>query len=231
MLEVGIAPTVFEARKNPGGMWAPREEGLESTQFNPEMRTNSSAPTNTFSDWFPYSEDALLGHSDAKSVWEYLKGFAERYLGDGVLRLGCFVVSVKPEGPEDSCSWRVVWRGADGAEHEEVFDFLVVASGAQSHTYIPHSKDLEKFRGKAVHSRDYVAEEIFPADDDRARRILVVGGLLSGSEVLAELALRVSSLPEERRGKFEILHLFSQPFWALPRLLPFINEKDPQAPR
>jgi len=231
MLEAGLAPTVFERRKNPGGLWAPPEKDLDGNQLNPGMKTNSSLLCNSFSDWFPYGEDKFMGHSEAWAVGEYLKGFAERYLSGGVLRLGCRVVSVAPEGPEDACSWRVGFRDAEGGEHEEIFDFLVIASGTQSEAYIPHIEDLKKFPGKAIHSSKYAAEEIFPVDDDKPRRILVIGGLLSGSEIPAELALRVSSLPEGRRDKFEILHLFSQPFWILPKILPFMNEKDPQAPR
>lgn len=233
MLEVGLLVTVFEARKNVGGVWAPREEGLETSQLNPKMRTNSSIFSSSFSDYFPYTKDTMPGSSCAADLWEYLNGYANQYLPQGTIQLGCQVVTVSSEGPEESNSWKVGFKSENGEEQTEMFDFLVVATGVFSNEYIPHIEDLKNFKGKVTHSLRYVGDELFPDDDDsiKKQKILIVGGCLSGAEVPADVALRALSLPEERRSQVEVVHLLSRPFWILPKLLPFANEKDPQAPR
>ncbi|KAF8533732.1 hypothetical protein BDD12DRAFT_898017 [Trichophaea hybrida] len=232
MLEAGLLPTVFETRKNVGGVWAPREEGLETSQLNPKMRTNSSIFSSSFSDYFPYTQDTIPGSTCAADIAGYLSGYARQYLPQGTIRLGCQVVSVSSSGPEESNSWKVDFKDDNGEKQTEIFEYLVVATGIFSNEYIPHVEDLKNFKGKVTHSLRYVGDEVFANDDpNKKRKILVVGGCLSGAEIPADVALRAFSLPEERRSQVEIVHLFSRPFWILPKLLPFPNEKDPKAPR
>ena len=130
-------------------------------------------------------------------------------------------------------------EAGEGGHSQLLFDFVVVACGMAAHSYIPHADTLCNFKGTIAHSIDYSGRRLFntssesPDDGDskRKHRILVVGGRLSGAEVPADIALHASSLPAEQRARVEILHLVSRPFWSLPRMLPFANPADAQAPR
>ena len=266
MLDAGLQPTVFEARRHVGGLWAPREAGLATMQLDASMKTNSSLFTTSFSDYFPYTSASIPRTLRACEVGAYLRGFAALHLPPDTVRLRCCVTSVAPQGAR----WMVGFHdgqhaaqqekgdGEEGKEGEEeekgekekkeaaagehsqlLFDFVVVASGVSSDPYIPHADTLCNFKGTVVHSIDYSGRRLFntssksPADGDNKRkhRILVVGGRLSGAEVPADIALHASSLPAEQRARVEILHLFTRPFWVLPRMLPFANAADAQAPR
>jgi hypothetical protein len=191
------------------------------------MCTNSSVFSCSFSDWCHGQEDEEEGKEavvrnqvGVEEVGRYLDGFSRRYLPEGTVRVGTEVVGVEEE-PDGR--WRI-----NGAE---TFDFLVVATGVFTEPYIPLVETLEKFAGTAVHSAHYVAEEILSLNDQRKRRILVVGGCLSGAEVPADIALRMASMPKENRENLELLHLFTKPPWIFPKMLPFANEADPAAPR
>jgi cation diffusion facilitator CzcD-associated flavoprotein CzcO len=249
MLEVGLVPTVFEKSANVGGYWSPEDPSSKGPHLHPELRLNSSLSCNAFSDWYPYAEDECPGYVRAKVAGEYLASYAKNFLPDRILRLSCSVTLISPEGKGDSCSWRVDSENKDGHKQSEVFDFLIIATGSFSESYIPYRESLKNYDGRALHSSQYVGEDIFPENEslwskpktflekpisrapDKSTRVLVVGGYVSGVEIAAELALRVSSLPEERRSQIKIMHVFPKPFWIVPRMLPLESPTTPERPR
>lgn len=160
----------------------------------------------------------------AKEVGRYLKSYQKRYIPDEMVKLGCEVTSVVRE--EDGGRWRVEWRDKGRSEPEvEVFDFLAVCSGFFSTPYIPPIDGLENFNGRVLHSMEYALSKF---ELSGKKKVVVVGGSISGAEVAADLALRVSSLQAE---KVEIVHLIQRPFWILPKYLPVPNSGDATAPR
>lgn len=212
MLEAGLKPTLFEARKNTGGIWAPREDGRETTQLNPEMYTNASVFSCSFSDWFPYTRENAPAWLKARDMATYLEGYKQRFLADIPIRTGAAVQGVE----ETETGWKVAG---------EQFDYLAIATGVFTHPYIPLKEELRRFPGRSIHSLHYNGDEIL--QPGKKHKILVVGGCLSGAEIPADIALRASSTNTD----IELVHLMSQPFWILPKLLPFSNEADPTAPR
>ncbi|KAI5819426.1 hypothetical protein BZA77DRAFT_275778 [Pyronema omphalodes] len=212
MLEAGFKPTLFEARKNTGGVWAPREEGCETTQLHPEMYTNGSIFSSSFSDWFPYTRENVPVWFTARDMALYLEGYKQRYLADLQIRTGVEIQGVE----ETETGWNVAG---------EQFDYLAIATGVFTHPHIPLKEELERFPGRSMHSLHYNGDEIL--QPGKKHKILVVGGCLSGAEIPADIALRASST----NADVELVHLAPQPFWILPKLLPFFNEADPTAPR
>lgn len=163
----------------------------------------------------------------AKDVGGYLKRYREKYIPAELLKLGCKVTSVSREGDG---RWKVEWRDKreGSGEGVEIFDFLAVCSGFFSAPYIPPIDGLDSFDGKVLHSSEYALSKL---DFTGKKKVVVVGGSMSGAEVAADLALRVSSLPEGEAEKVEIVHLFTRPFWVLPKHLPVPNSRDATAPR
>ncbi|KAI5814419.1 hypothetical protein BZA77DRAFT_99770 [Pyronema omphalodes] len=227
MLSVGIVPTVFDARNDVGGLWAPPELYLETTQLQPDMRTNISLSGQAFPGYHPYRPGQYPTFTSAKLMGEYLKGYSKEYLSNDMLRLGHKVTGVSQMNVDGVDYWRV-----KTADTDEIFDFLVIASGASSNPYIPLLDEVQtKFKGRFIHSSRYTGEEIIPRNCRKPQRILVIGGHMSGCEIAADLALRKATLPKSVRDKVVITHVFPRPFRILPRMLPFTNRKDPSAPR
>ncbi|PWW72078.1 FAD/NAD(P)-binding domain-containing protein [Tuber magnatum] len=220
LLASGIQPTVFERRKAVGGLWSP---AAGSVTLNPGMRTNLSRYSCVLPELAYDPSVAML--PTAREVGEYLGEFRRRYIPDECLRLGCAVVKVeRVEGGGWSVGWRKEEEG--GEEGKGEFDFLVICSGFYSVPYMP-PMPMERFTGSVLHSIEY----LWPHEKlSGKKKIVVVGGSMSGVEVAADIALRVSSLPEEERAGIELVHLFTRPFWIIPRFLPIAHREDPSAP-
>ncbi|CUS13220.1 unnamed protein product [Tuber aestivum] len=222
LLASGIQPTVFESRKAVGGLWSP---AAGSVTLNPGMRTNLSRYSCVFPELAYDPGIAML--PTAREVGEYLEEFRRRYIPDECLRLGCAVVKT---GRVEGGGWSVGWKEVEeegGEEGNAEFDFLVICSGFFSMPYVP-PMPMERFTGSMLHSIEYS----WPHDKlSGKKKIVVLGGSMSGVEVAADIALRVASLSEEERAGIEIVHLFSRPFWVIPRFLPIAHKEDPSAPR
>jgi hypothetical protein len=116
------------------------------------------------------------------------------------------------------------------------FDKVIVALGFFSKPQIPKIPGLTtEFPGKVLHSsqldnlNDILGgkPEKLLSQEQRAK-VVVIGGSLSGAEVAASLALQLSSAehsPEassdlKNFSQYEIVHVTSRRFWALPPFLP-----------
>lgn len=185
------------------------------------MNTNVSKYNGTFADFSPRVPAHKLNVS-AKEQGEYLRAYANHFIPGEVLRLSTRVKKVEREKDR----WRVISQQEGKEEVRERFDFLVVGTGIFTTPWTPEIPGLENFKGRCIHSFDY--DERDPLKG--ARKIVVVGGRLSGVEVAADLALRVASLLESERSKIEIIHLISKPLWVLPRYMPFQSTEDSAAP-
>lgn len=126
-----FAPVIFEQRHDIGGLWPnspavttthnksdPTSHGQnESTvgPLNPFMRTNLSRFTVAFSDlaWESVVEDTEVPmFPQAWQVGKYLDKYAERFLPNGVLRLGRRVVRTSQkvgDGDGQGRQWGVQW--------------------------------------------------------------------------------------------------------------------------
>ncbi|TGZ78348.1 FAD/NAD(P)-binding domain-containing protein [Ascodesmis nigricans] len=218
LLAAGLRPVVFEPKSHVGGLWAPpsASDAIDTIQLDPRMTVNTSKYTSFFSDYFPESVAALPDRPVAREMGEYLKGYAATFIPPELLRLETLVTGVEKrvEG-----GWKVRFKGiaSNKMENEEDFEFLVLATGVFSHTYTPKIAAADSFEGKMLHVSDYDGEKLF-SGKKKPRKVVVVGGELSGSEAAADVALRVSSLPEEEREKIEVIQVFPRPPWVLPKL-------------
>jgi len=219
LLANGIHPTIFEPRNAVGGLWSP---DAGSVTLNPGMRTNLSRYSCVFPELAYEPGVSML--PTAKEVGEYLERYRRRHIPDECLKLGCAVANV---GKVEGGGWSITWRNAEEEGGEEEFDFLVICSGFFSMPYVPPML-MDGFTGSVLHSVEYS----WPHGKlSGKKKIVVLGGSMSGVEIAADIALRISSLPEEERAGIELVHLFSRPFWIIPRFLPIAHQGDPSAPR
>ncbi|KAI5852503.1 hypothetical protein DFP73DRAFT_532945 [Morchella snyderi] len=219
MLASNITPTLFEAKPTIGGLWSPSSTA-DILALDPGLTLNHSRYTCSFSD-LAWPEAAPM-FPPVTEMGEYLQRYREKYIPESALRLSCPVTKITKE---DDGSWRVEWR--DKVKEEdgtEKFDFLAICSGFFSVPYVPPIPGLSSFKGEVIHSAD------FPKFDTKGKKkIVVVGGSMTGIEAAADIALHLSS--QEGSKKPEIVHLFSRPFWNLAKYFAIPNEEDPTAPR
>ncbi|KZF26974.1 hypothetical protein L228DRAFT_258323 [Xylona heveae TC161] len=177
----------------------------------------------------------------ARQVEKYLQAYAHRYLPNGVVRLNSTVT--KAERRKDNGLWNLEWTTHNGSVHRDTFDYLVVATGFFSSPRRSNIAGLGKFPQNVIHSSQYrtfddlvppkaQSSEIFekpassdPSQDQTIPKLVVIGGGMSGVEAAASLALHISSRKHspgssEVSRDYQIHHVISRPFYALPPILP-----------
>jgi cation diffusion facilitator CzcD-associated flavoprotein CzcO len=226
--------TVYEAKTRIGGLWPTSQD--DDGMVNPEMCTNQSKHTVSFSD-FAW-EDSTPQFPKAWMVGRYLERYLKCYPVHDI-RLGMEVVTVEPRGE----GWDVVARGGSGVTTRERYDFVVIATGFFGKPRIPSTLEAWELgawrpaRFPVWHSSRFRSVEKFLTDDGEKKptgtKIVVVGGQMSGVEVAASIAMQLSSevhTPGSNRildaGKYEVVHIVQQPAWVMPLYFP----NNPQLP-
>ncbi|BCR86290.1 uncharacterized protein ACHE_30277S [Aspergillus chevalieri] len=249
-----FAPVIFEKRHNIGGLWpssptAPmnnnehhstplNENGRNGSTvgpLNPFMRTNLSRFTVAFSDlaWESVFEDTEVPmFPQAWQVGRYLERYAERFLPNGVLRLGQRVVQTSRKvGNGERRRWTIQWvessyenENKNQEIHSEEYDLLIVAAGYFASPSIPEVPGLYGFMDRTIHSSSlHNAERLLRKCHGTGGKLVVIGGSLSGTEAASTLALHVSSskFTQEPTGKdHQVHHISTRPFWTIPAYLP-----------
>ncbi|KAG4427441.1 hypothetical protein IFR05_017076 [Cadophora sp. M221] len=217
--------TIFDAKPRIGGLWPlnTQDDGL----VNPEMCTNQSRHTVSFSDLAWGADEPRF--PKAWMVGGYLRRYVESYGGKWDFKLGCRVERVNSRDGE---GWKVWVKREGGGEEEEVmhFDYMIVATGFFGKSKMPQG--LDKANVPIAHSsqiRD-IKDLISSADGKatgKGRKIVVVGGQMSGVETAAAIAMQISSAANtpgdtsiEDAGSYVVTHLVQKPVWVMPLFFP-----------
>lgn len=187
-------------------------------------------------------------HAQFPAAWEvgkYLERYQEVYGGEWEVRLECKVVKAEREGE--------VWvvhvhveepELGDGEEegpgemtvevHE--FDHVIIASGFFGAPKVPpylsnnsdvpvwHSSRFRDVRGLITDAGRLKVDS--KGSGDGKRKIVVVGGQMSGVEVAANVALQLSDCINAPGKEFmdwtewEVVHVVQKPVWVMPLFLP-----------
>jgi hypothetical protein len=231
--------TVFESADRVGGMWR-AQPGEHGHKCGPEMRTNLSRFTVAFSDLAWSSVD--LSHPDsgatlhqsppvfpkAWQVGRYLAKYAQRFGVDTNVVYNKRIAHARPF--DDFKRWEIT--SIDNLTQQyntHTFDYLVVASGF-------FDRPMRSFDPSPSHdSRNFQHSSRFrslAALTDKAGKIVVIGGGISGSEAAAQAALQISDAkhspgaPKPVHANSTVYHIINRPFYCLPRYLP----QDPTNP-
>lgn len=156
----GHEVTIFEKAPDVGGVWS-------ATRRYPGLRTHNNKSTYCFSD-FPMPR----GYPEwptAEQVQAYLEAYVERFGLRPRLRLSTEVIAAKLD--EDTGRWTITTTG-EGAG-EEHFDYLVVANGIFSESYVPDlpgRAEHEAAGGRVCH-----ASEVHELEELHGKHVVVVG--------------------------------------------------------
>ena len=186
-LEEGLLPTVFEKQADVGGIWASGNPvcydsvKLNQSHFQYQF---SRFPWPEGSPWFPTKSQ----------VGQYFRDFVDAFDLRQYIR---FNTAAKVEREGDR--WSV---------NGEVFDFLIVATGSHMTAAKP-LKELAGYSGRTLTMEQYFN----PMQEDGAvfkgKKVLVIGGNLSGPEIAMELG--ASGVPAS------VTMLKRSPVWHLTR--------------
>ncbi|KAF2684859.1 FAD/NAD(P)-binding domain-containing protein [Lentithecium fluviatile CBS 122367] len=249
--------TVFEAADRVGGMWraSPDETG---DKCSPHMETNLSRFTVTFPDlaWpsvdltkprpLRKSEKVCKGQPHQTFVlgqwcppfpraWEvgrYLETYTKKFIPAGIVQTNRRVVAADLINELTQPQiWRVTSIDENTQEQfQDRFDLLIVASGffdRPAESIQPSQGLSPSAEARIQHSSKFRDVASF---GNKAGKVLVYGGGISGVEAAATAAFQISNarhgpvkpypVRELHWSKSVVYHVFDRPFLTLPRFLP-----------
>jgi cation diffusion facilitator CzcD-associated flavoprotein CzcO len=237
----GFQVTAFDACDGVGGRWTGDREGFRCHGVWNELYMNTSRAMSEFSD-FPWIAEDYRGQPDVEADYmgqfphwtearAYLQAYAAHFGLGAHIRLRTRVQKIerRPQRP----GWTVITRTRDGREDTHHFDALVMCLGRYATERSPLTApggSLEHFSGEVMHSS--ALESLAQMD---GKRVLVVGGSISGADIAATLGARGGATmvghsmrrvpyvlnkysPVNRRGVAELL-IQRLPVW-IDRFLP-----------
>lgn len=193
-LEYGFETVVFEQNAFLGGLWNP-STGATWTS----MRTNLSKFSCMFTD-LPWEQSADVFPLQSE-LYNYLCAYSAKFNLEKNIRFNSPVINVK----QDASKWEITWRDKNLVQMKERFDFVIIATGSFSETYIPPFQGLEKFEGVHLHAKNYKSPQQL-----KGERVAVVGSSFSGTEISVDIA---------KEGK-SVVNFINNPHWILPRYIP-----------
>jgi dimethylaniline monooxygenase (N-oxide forming) len=140
LTQYGFDVTVYEARSEPGGVWANNYRSL--CVLEPKWVYG-------YPDW-PWPADTPL-YPPAEHVRRYLNDYAEHFGIRERIRLGARVVEAAPTGDG---RWRIVTE-TDGESESFEHDYFVISPGMFNLKKIPDWPGREVFEGTLIHSSEF----------------------------------------------------------------------------
>jgi len=161
----GVDQVVLDANPAPGGAWQHRWESLTVGKLNrifdlPGMHQPAMSPREPSRDAVP----------------RYFADFEQRF--DLDVRRPVRVTSV--DYADDDETGDLIVRSDAGEWRASA---IVNATGTWNNPLLPHYPGAESFRGRQLHTRDYTR-----LDDFRGERVAIVGGGISGVQLLEEIS-------------------------------------------
>ena len=212
--------TILEKSHRIGGLWpvSKVDDGL----VNPDMCVNQSRHTVNFSD-LAWPESSPI-FPKAWQVGEYLQRYITTYPGYEI-RTNCEVLKTELEGDK----WKVHFEDRQSAvpvPQVLEFDHLIIASGFFGKAKTPDI--LKGLQAPICHSSQFRDVKSLLGSEPRAgRRIVVVGGQMSGVETAASIASQLSSETHSVEkssipnvSDYFVTNVVQKPFWVMPLLFP-----------
>ena len=197
----GHSVAIFEKYADLGGIWNPASGGAYQS-----VRMQTSARCFPFSDYAPSS---IGEFPNVAEVHTYLRGYSDYFDVSQHIRYGEVVTEVKKSFGE----WIITSSHGAKTKTEQV-DRVIIANGE---LWVP--KVLPSLSGTHGNTRVISVKEYYNADRLLDKKVLVVGGGVSGADIASELAesgctvewsVRSTALFLPRRcGDYNNDHLFS----------------------
>lgn len=187
-LEHALQVTVFERRSAPGGVWS-----KQHTPIFDNLTTNTPIFEMSLSDFVParMHPSATGPHDDLcfskHEMYHYLHTVVAHtpHLRQNIL-FDATVVSVQRVPRSSPPRFQLHFERHGTPQPPAVFDHVVVATGVFDNPFLPSAQQLPGIDDAHAHRIMHVASYRNPAQL-RGKRVLVVGGSLSGMEAVADM--------------------------------------------
>jgi 4-hydroxyacetophenone monooxygenase len=187
--QAGIAHTVIEKNHDVGGTWLENAYPGCRVDLPSHFYAYSFEPNPDWSEHFACREELLA----------YLRHVADKYRVRDAIQFQTEVVAASYDA--ERAQWRVVCRGRDGREHEELAHVVISAVGQLNRPSIPDLAGIAEFAGPTFHSAAWRHDV-----DLAGKRVGVMGTGASAMQIVPRLA-----------GGVERLFVFQRsPQWAVP---------------
>jgi cation diffusion facilitator CzcD-associated flavoprotein CzcO len=225
LLGAGFRVTIFDSKDRVGGLWPVRKDEVGGL-VHPLMVANQSRHTMQFSDLAWEDEAGQLPR--AWQVGKYLERYRDRYCKDVDIKLGYNIAAAEPVSDVDhdgqsSAGWRLIIETGDGERERLQFDYLLVATGFFGRPALP-DVPLQQAEVPVIHSSAYRdLSSLLMTTGATGKKILVVGGQMSGVEISGTIATHLSSaanspgpscIPEPE--SYSVHHVIQRPVWVFP---------------
>jgi 4-hydroxyacetophenone monooxygenase len=175
--QIGADVTVFDKNADVGGTW------LENTY--PGCRVDVTSHLFCYS--FAQRDDWPQHYSTQPELLEYFRQFAAQHDLIRFVRFNTEVLGASFD--DDTASWRVRTRGADGTLATQGFDAVVSATGQLNRPKFPNIPGRDSFAGPSFHSArwDHTV-------DLRGKRVAVIGTGASAAQFIPIVAEQAAQL-------------------------------------
>ncbi len=170
----GFDVTVYEARPEPGGVWANNYRSL--CVLEPKWVYG-------YPDW-PWPRETPL-YPPAEYVRDYLDGYARHFGIRDRIRLNARIVEA---APTDDGRWRIVAESDSERETAE-YDYFVMAPGMFNLKKIPAWPGQDSFEGRVIHS-----SEFRDGTQVAGKHVVIVGFSRSAMDIAVDIVNETRSL-------------------------------------
>ncbi|XP_033099009.1 dimethylaniline monooxygenase [N-oxide-forming] 5-like [Anneissia japonica] len=182
-LDEGLVPVCFEKTEVIGGLWNFRENRDGQACVFKSTIINTNKEMMCYSDFPIPKEFPNFMHNTY--VQKYLELYAEKF---DLLKYVCFryVVEHVTQGEDfkQTGQWKVKYKNCDNdVTSTEVFDGVMVCNGHHCDPHVAEFEGQEKFKGRILHTHDYIDYRGF-----EGKKIVIVGVGNSGGDAAVELS-------------------------------------------
>ncbi|XP_033110406.1 dimethylaniline monooxygenase [N-oxide-forming] 5-like [Anneissia japonica] len=199
-LDEGLVPVCFEKSEVIGGLWNFRENRDGQASVFKSTIINSSKEMMCFSD-FPIPKK-FPNFMHNTYVQKYLELYAETF---DLKKYICFRSVVEHvtqcEDFRQTGQWKVTFKNVEtDVTSIEVFDGVMVCNGHHCDPYVAKFEGQEKFKGRVLHTHDYIDYHGF-----EGKRVVIVGIGNSGGDAAVELSRHAEQVfLSTRRGAWVV---------------------------
>ncbi|XP_076321596.1 flavin-containing monooxygenase 5-like [Tachypleus tridentatus] len=183
-LEEDLLPVCFEKTDQIGGLWCYREDDVEGVgSVMKSTITNTSKEMSAFSDFPPPKDFPTYMHNSY--LLKYFEMYAEKFDLVRHIRFRHEILKVEQNHDFDETGqWKITIRDIENNVHfDEIFDGMMVCTGHHVFPYIPTFLEIEKFKGKVLHTHSYKKPDGYDA-----KKVVIVGVGNSAGDVTVELS-------------------------------------------
>jgi len=170
MKEAGIVAIAVDSASDFGGVFSPA-----SGMTYDELYLTTTNMFMAYSDFPPKDEN--VKYWSKQEYYEYMSSYVEHFNFRSSIHLETSVVKAKLI----SDAWHVTFKTKAGELLERIFDYMVVATGANHTPHLP--KIFQGFKGEILHSHQYHSQE-----QVKGKKVLVIGMGESSADVVKSSA-------------------------------------------